>query len=179
MNRLSKISRRFNWVFKGLLIIYPILVMATWLSGIQIPVQDFSFARLPVDVDIQSLRFGIRFWACVVEMIPTFVVMMGFYYLIKLFDLFSQNIIFDLKNVILIKKIGYTYLGQVIASLLTQPILSLVLTMDALPGTKGHVIAVGIGCDEVSNLIIGGIVVLISWIMEEGRKLEEEKALTI
>lgn len=178
MSRLNKVSNRFQSLFKLLLLIYPLLVISTWLGWITIPIEAFSFTRLPVEVDLQSLRFLTRFLACMVQMIPTLIVMMGFYYLIQLFKLYSQNIIFGPQNVILIKKIGFNLIAQVIISLLiTQPLLSLVLTMDAPPG--GHEIAIGFGNEEISNLIIGGIVVLISWVMEEGGKLEEEKNLTI
>lgn len=178
MSKLNKISNRFQSLFKILFFVYPLLVISTWLSLITIPVEAFTFTRLPVDVDLQSLRFMTRFLACMVQMIPTIIVMLGFYYLIQLFKLYAQNIIFDPKNVILIKKIGYTLIAQVFVSLLiTQPLLSFILTMDALPGQRE--IAVGFGSEEISNLIIGGIVVLISWVMAEGGKLEEEKNLTI
>ena len=85
--------------------------------------------------------------------------------------------IFKLQNVMYTRKIGYTLLLQVLATLLIQPIVSLILTMDAPKG--GHTIAIGLSGDEISNLVIGGIVVVISWIMEEGRKLQEETSLTI
>ncbi len=177
MSRINLISYRFGLLFKVLIFLYPLMVIATWLGAITIPLSYLSFVRLPVEVDIQSLRFMVRALACMVEMIPTLIVMMSFYYLIQLFTLYSKNNIFGIQNVLFIKKIGYTLIAQVAASLVTQPLLSLVLTMDAPSG--GHIIAVGFGSDELSNMIIGGIVVLISWIMEEGRKLEEDKELTI
>lgn len=177
MSKINRISNGFRLLFQILFFMYPIFVIATWLGGITLPAQNISFARLPVDVDLHSLRFFIRFLACMVEMLPTAVVMMGFYYLVQLFKLYSQSNIFGLQNVILIKKIGVTLIAQVFASIITQPLLSLILTMDAPKG--GHLISIGFGSDELSNLVIGGIVVLISWIMEEGRKLEEEKNLTI
>lgn len=102
---------------------------------------------------------------------------MAFYYLIKLFQLYSKNIIFSTKNVFYIRKICFMLFLQVLAGLAVQPFISLILTMDAPPG--GHIIGIGIGSDEVSNLIIAGIALLISWIMEEGRKLEEETILTV
>jgi len=177
MSKINVISYHFSFLFKALIILYPLSVISMWLGLITFPQGYFSFGRLPVNVDLHSLRLTVRILACLVEMIPTLIVMMGFYYLIQLFKLYSQNSIFGMENVILIRKTAYTFIGQVIASFVTQPILSLVLTMDAPVG--GHTIAIGLGSDEVSNLVIGGIVVLISRIMEEGRKLEEEKTLTI
>jgi Protein of unknown function (DUF2975) len=177
MNKINKLSCRFQLLFWMLFFIYPVLVVSTWLGGSALPSKYLSFARIPVDVELHSLRFMVRFLACLVEMLPTAIVMLGFYYLIQLFKLYAQNTIFGLQNVILIKKIGLTFIGQMIVSIVTQPLLSIILTMDAAPG--GHLVAIGFGSDELSHLVIGGIVVLISWIMEEGRKLEEEKSLTI
>lgn len=178
MNKISKISHRFSLLFKALLIIYPLMVIAMWLGGFDIPIPYLSFTKLPpVGVDLHTLRFILRFWGCVIELFPTMIIMLGFYYLIQLFKLYANNIIFGPENVKLIKYIGYTLIGQVIISFITQPLLSIVLTLDAAPGH--HMITLGIGSDEISNMIIGGIVVLISWIMEEGRKLEEETAFTV
>ncbi len=177
MSRLNKISRLFQWLFIAFFFIYPMLVLNMWLGAVSIPSHCLAIARLPVEVDLQSLRISVRLLACLVEMVPTAIIMLGFYYLSQLFKLYSQNSIFGLQNVILIKKIGLTLIAQVLSSFVIQPILSIILTMDAKPGN--HLISLGIGNEEISNLVIGGIVVLISWIMEEGRKLEEEKRLTI
>jgi len=103
---------------------------------------------------------------------------MGFYYLSQLFMLYAKNIIFSLHNMLLIRKIGYTLVAQVLVSIIiTQPLLSFMLTKDAIPGQL--FIQSGVGGDEISNLLIGGIVILISWVMAEGRKLADEQALTI
>lgn len=178
MSKINIISQRFQLLFKAFLFLYPIMVIGTcmgWFS--MFPIEYVASIRLPVDVDLPSLRLTVRILSCLILMIPTVIVMFGFYYLIQLFKLYAKNTIFDLNNVTLIKKIGITFIVQAIANIIIQPVLSIVLTMDAPPG--GHVIAIGVGSHEVSNFVIGFIVVLISWIMEEGRKLEEEKQLTI
>jgi hypothetical protein len=110
-------------------------------------------------------------------MIPTVITMMTFYYLVKLFQLYANNIIFSDQNVSYLRKIGLLFFYQVIASIVIQPIISMILTFDAAKG--GHIISLSFGGEDVSRLVIAGIAILISWIMEEGRKLEEETALTV
>lgn len=177
MSKIEEMSYRFSLLFKALIVLYPILVAIVWLGGI-IPFASSSFitTRFP-DIELSSVRFGLRFYACLIDMIPTAIDMLSFYYLAKLFQLYSRRIIFSYQNVRYIRKIGFTLLWSVFAYLLVQPILSIILTWDAPQG--GHMVTLGFGSDDLSNLIIGGVVVLISWIMEEGRKLEEETALTV
>lgn len=160
-----------------MLILYPLVVIAVWLGGISPPKGYFTTARLPIDIELDSIRFALRGAACLVDMIPTACVMMSFYYLVKLFQLYAKNIVFSYENVKYIRKIGIMLFLQVVATMLIQPVLSLILTLDAAKG--GHVIALGLGSDEITNLVIAGIVILISWVMEEGRKLEEEQTLTV
>lgn len=176
-NKISQISRFFACTFKLLMFIYPIFIIAYWLNIISVPRGYFAVSRYLVDVDINTLSINLRLIACFIDMIETSVVLMSFNYLTKLFNLYSENIIFSYQNVHYIRKLGYTLLWQVVASLLAQPLLSVVLTFNAPPGQ--HMISLGIGNQEISTLLIGGIVILISWIMEEGRKLEEEKSLTV
>jgi hypothetical protein len=175
--KISKISSRFVLLFKILIVLYPVFVTCSWFNLIEMQKDYFSFSRLPVDVDISTLRFPIRLSAYLVNMIPVLFVMLGFYYLIQLFKLYARNIIFSFQNIFYIRKIALTLFLQVLAGILIQPFLSLILTFDAPKG--GHTISIGAGSDEISSLIIAGIVLLISWIMEEGRRLEEESALTV
>lgn len=189
MNAISKISYRFSLLFKVLLVLYPLSIMAVWLGIIQVSKNATGFSiehfphvprvldLMPGVFDLNSIRLTLRLCAGLVDMIPTAAVMFSFYYLVKLFELYSKNIIFSYQNVQYIRKIGFALLFQVITTILIQPILSLILTFDAPKG--GHIVTVSLGADSISNLMIAGIVILISWIMEEGRKLEEEKALTV
>lgn len=177
MSKIGRVSHRFSLLFKALLVIYPLLVISMWLGLITPPQGYFMPTRLPFYEELSTIRLPLRLLAGLVDMFPTVVVMMSFYYLVKLFQLYAKDIIFSYQNVVYIRKIGFTLLWQVFAMLLVQPFISLILTWDAPKG--GHTIALGIGSDEIANLVIGGIVVLISWVMEEGRKLEEETALTV
>ncbi len=60
---------------------------------------------------------------------------------------------------------------------LLQPLISLCLSMANPPGHR--VIALTFDAVSIAILITGSIVILISWIMLEGAKLEEEQAHTI
>lgn len=177
MNSISKLSHKLVFLFKFLMILYPTMVVLMWCGIINIPFGYTAFSRLPIPVDFHTLAVNLRIEACMIQMIPTLLFTLSFYYLVQLFNLYEKNIIFGLKNTMLIRKIGYTLIAQAIAYFISQPLLSVILTRDAPTGK--HLLVLSLGSYEVSNLIIGGVVVLISIIMAEGHKLEEEKALTI
>jgi len=178
MSKINKVSLVFNFLFKALIILYPAIIISMWFGLLSIPPGYFSFSNLPILVDFNLLLPSIRLEACAVQMMSAIIVMLEFYYLCKLFKLYANNIIFSLQNMILIRKIGYTLVAQVLVSVIAvQPLLSFTLTKNAIPG-QGF-IQTGVGGDEISNLLIGCIVILISWIMAEGRKLADEQALTI
>lgn len=178
MNKIAIIAYRFNIVFKILLVAYPIFVTATWFGIIPFPKNLFSFSLLPIEVDLETLRPTLRFYAFFVQALPMTIVMISFYYLIKLFQLYSKKIVFSHENIILIRKIGLMVMLEVLIDVfLVQPILSLILTFDAPTG--GHLIAISFGNHQLSSLITAGIIMLISWIMDEARRLEEESSLTV
>ncbi len=176
--KIKKITGFLILSFKLLMVVFPILVIAYWFGFINMPKENYiSMFRIPVDVDLHSLRFQLKLVACLVDLIPTSIVVMGFHYLIKLFELYSKTIFFTAANVLYIRKIGFNLLWQFAASILIQPFLSIILTFDAPKG--GHMISIAMGNPEVTVLLTGIIVILISWVMEEGCKLEEEKSLTV
>lgn len=53
------------------------------------------------------------------------------------------------------------------------------VSSDAEFSLSRKIVAIGFSGDDLSSLVIGAIVVLISWVMEEGRKLEEDNILTV
>ena len=65
----------------------------------------------------------------------------------------------------------------VAASSLYTILLSVVITFNNSPGER--MVVATFSYDDLAMLLMGGVVILISWIMDEGRKLEEEQAHTI
>lgn len=177
MDKIKNISYKFSLIFKILLIIYPCIQASIWLGFLPTMNGYFSGLHLPIPVNLEALRFQWRLLGFLVALVPTSIIMFGFYYLIKLFQLYVKGVVFAQQNIYYIRKIALMFLLQVVATIVIQPFLSLILTLDAAPG--GHIISIGLRGEEISNLIIAGIVFLIAWIMEEARKLDEERALTV
>jgi hypothetical protein len=84
----------------------------------------------------------------------------GFIALNRLFKLFEQGIFFSSNNARYLKIVGLTVTGCG----LTQTILELLSTPMGL---------------DVNLLLVGGLVMLLAWILDEARKLREEQDLTV
>jgi len=56
-------------------------------------------------------------------------------------------------------------------------LLSVILTMGKPPGQR--LLVVGLDSGDFTGVFVGVVVLIISWVMDEGRKIEEDQALII
>ncbi len=102
---------------------------------------------------------------------------MGAISLRELFKLYERAIVFSERNVNCFRRLGYTLISWVFANLIFVVLISVVLTFNNLPGER--VVVAQFGSSDVVTLIIGAIVLLVSWVMEEASRLENEQAHTV
>ena len=103
--------------------------------------------------------------------------MAGIYMLIKLFHLYENLEIFSNRNVVCLRNLGRILILWVIAQLIYVPLISIVVTFQNPPGERS--IAVSLGSADLTALIVGVTLLIISWVMDEGRRLEEEQRYTV
>jgi uncharacterized membrane protein len=175
-HRIKVISRRFRLFFQFLVILTPVLVCMNW-SNWDLWHQFAHVDQEPYGTSIQSLHFSSRFLAIVTSMIPASLWMAALFYLSRLFRLYEQDLFFTQNNVNCIKNIGYALFAQAIARFLTEPILSLVVTMNNPPGKR--LISISFGTPDIYSLVISGVVIIVAWVMHEGQKLQEESNLVV
>jgi hypothetical protein len=145
-----------------------------WLFFNQLP--DGFKGDLPVVINhtLPLLTLALAFLA---SMIPTSVALYGLLTLKELFKLYENAIVFSAQNVNCFRRLGHTLIFWVSAKLILTPLLSLILTMNN-PAGKRTLVA-GIAASDIATLIIGAIVIVISWVMNEACKLNDEQAYTV
>lgn len=111
------------------------------------------------------------------SMIPTAVFMFALWQLRRLFGLYMAGSIFTPDNVECYRRLGLAAVLWVPANILSGSLGSVLLTYSQGEGNRQ--LSVGISSAELESLFIGLVVLLISWVMDEGRKMEEEQALTV
>lgn len=173
--RIQQASRRLRYTMAALIGIVPVINGAVWLAMNILP-KGFPDTMLPGYVSLPLPLSG-RLLAFAASMIPTGVAMAGIYYLMRLFQLYEQGDIFKLSNVRCFGKLSRVLLLWFAAGIVHQPLLSIALTLHNPPGHR--MLTIGFGSPDLTALLLGLILAVIAWVMEEGRKLQEEQELTV
>ncbi|WP_243357841.1 DUF2975 domain-containing protein [Fundidesulfovibrio terrae] len=129
---------------------------------------------VPGRLDLLAMNRALCF---VANMLPAVVAMYGFRTIRELFGLYAAGEIFSRRNVSCYRALGKALLYWAGAAFLNTPLLSLAMSA-GMPAGQRH-ITVSLGSDELAALFAGAAALVISWVMDEGRHIEEEQALTI
>lgn len=176
MNNIKSLSVKMCIVFKFLFFLVPALTFLYWISpetfnsfGMNLvePSKDFGWT---LNFTSQSLGF-------LISMIPTSIIMFGLYKLKNLFDNYSKGIIFSVENTAIYKKLGQALFLLAGADILSHSFMSLALSFQNPVGKR--FISAGVGSTEICYLIIGLIVIVISHVMQEALKLNDEVELVV
>lgn len=190
MNKISRVSRKFRILFQVLFFLEPIGLVLFWsLSNTPLLQRLFqaanggekstlflltSFSDKLTNVHLDATT---QFFACLVSVLPVAITMFGLYQLVQLFKSYESGRIFTIENVKRYKKLGYTLFASVFTSLIYEALITYVITFHNGPGKR--VIGITFGSYDMATLIVGGIILLISWVMMEGQNLAEEQVYTI
>lgn len=112
-----------------------------------------------------------------IDSINVFFEMLICYFLAKLFKLYAHGSIFTKLNVACFRQLGLVILFGKIASYLEEPLLSYTLTWLHNPLTASYTVA--FRSTDLSVILFAVFLIIISWIMGEAVKLNEEHELTI
>ena len=175
INRIRSISAKFHCLFSALLFFIPIFTLMYWLFFNHLPV---GFTNFPDYVDVaQTLPIKTIILACLASLVPVTVAVYGILNLKELFKLYEKGIFFSERNVQCFRQLGYTLFSWVVANQIFGALISVVLTLNNPPGERMLVIQFSIA--NIGTLIIAAVVVLISWVMHEATRLEDEQVHTV
>ena len=178
MQKLKKVSRKFRLLFQVLFYATPIIYASYWFFANRLP-REILIHNLPLGLVARHINFtwDSLLFVIAASLIPAGILMFAFYNLILLFKHYEQGQIFDGENVKCYRRLGYTLFAWVIGGLFYDAFVSFALTAANGPGHR--VIAIDLGTKDLTTLIVGGIIILIAWVMEEAHKLSEEQAHTV
>ncbi len=178
LTRIQKVSRMLRFILMAVMVLLPVVSLVCWLSFNILPtsVDVLNLRSIPIEVQ-RNLSLHSRLLCFAASFIPICVQMVGIVVLMRLFKLYEQMLFFSDANVACFRKLGKVLLAQAIAGVLYVPLLSLAITMDNPPGQRR--LAVGFDSLDVTALVVGIMVIVISWVMEEGRKIQDEHLYTV
>ena len=129
-----------------------------------------EFVQLPLPLVTRLAGFAIT-------MIPAGIMIFGIIVLIRLFQLYQEGRIFQSENVTYLQSLSRTLIIFCIADIITDSLLSVVLTLHHPPGER--MISFGLEGQDFTLLIVGYIMATIARVMQEGCRLQEEQSLTV
>ncbi len=174
MRKIKKTSRIIKNIGK---LIFWVTAWASVLVGVFVLLNIGNLENMTFSMDSQQIPIGtidrlsqitliLVFWSLVA------VFLRGLWHGIKLFGLYEKGEIFLAKNIEHLKRIGETLIMWAIIKGLTSFAVTSVMLYEGLD--------TGINVTfNITALMIGLLIYVISWVMDEGRKLREEQELTI
>lgn len=173
--RIRRTSQRLIRVLQFLMIAAPLVNCVIWvfMNQLLVPMQHEilpEYVRLP-------LPPMTRFLGWCVSLLPLIPFLYGCLTLIRLFRLYEQGQIFSNDNVRCFSKLSQILIAWCLAGILVDPLQSIALTLHHPAGQR--ILSLGLNSVELTSLLVAGILAVISWVMEEGRKISEEQELTI
>lgn len=174
MHRIRKMSRHLARAATVLYWGTPLMVALFWVCFNSFPeVMKLRFLP-PGRVDLPAVN---RVLCGVVNVLPAAVAMHGFKTLRELFGLYAAGEIFSRRNVACYRALGRALLYWAGAAFVNTSLLSLAMSAGMPPGQR--FLTISLGSDELAALFAGAVALVVSWVMDEGRHIEEEQALTI
>jgi len=173
--RIQRASRHLRYLLLAAVCLMPVVNGLVWLLINQLPelVQDRLipyFVTLPLPGSARIMGFA-------VTMMPTGVAMLGAYQLMRLFRLYEQGDIFRVSNVRCFKNLSRVLVGWFVIGIVHRSLLSMALTLHPPPGQR--YITFELGSPDLTALLIGLTLAVIAWVMDEGRKLQDEQDYTV
>ncbi len=181
--KITSLSRLLKITFLIAACALPLLDAGFWITnGYPFLKPFFSWDIIPqfdnqAQITPDQLSPLIKFLGFLLSLVPTSIYVIALAFLVKLFKHFENFEIFTEESVKCIRKLGFCILLNQLLYPVYIALYSLTLTITNPPGQR--MIAVAFGGQQLSLLVIGCTIILISWIMEEGCKLKEDQAATI
>lgn len=185
MMRIKKTSQLMLFILNGLLLLIPLWNMSMWFLNDWLPLEAvFShsvFVRTPegmVNIATLNLNPLQRFLGVFSSLIESASLLIGMIILRKLFQNYKKGHIFTLENAKKYQQLGYLFfLHAFITKPLAETFSVIAVTLNNPPGHR--YISIGFGPPNLETIFCGILVIIISWVMIEGQKLQDDQHLTI
>jgi len=177
MSKIKKVSKLCYILLLGILILVPLYYIFYWLfiNSLSESFVNINIEPIPETQHILSPKLQII--GFISSLLPLSALMYGLIYTRKLFAFFKDGVVFALEQVVLFKKISKALIFWVIFSIVYEGIKSVIFSFNNPVGER--VLSLGLSSSQVGILFISIIILVIAWIMDEGRIINEENKLTV
>jgi hypothetical protein len=189
MDRIKRISK---WIQRVIYFLLPTLPLAIVLKWLLLPESALRAFLIPMHI---TARYAQQCHQALTDTCSPFTLMsrllgacaslwsllpllVGLLVLKRLASAYYRGEIFTLANARSYRTLGLVFfIDALLIKPLHQALLSLAVTLNNPPGSR--VIAIAFGTQNINMLLLGGLLIFISWIMIQGHRLQEENDLTV
>jgi len=175
--RIKKLSQNFHSLITVLLVVIPLYYVIYWAFINYLPE---TFVTVNIDSEPLTpnpLSIKLQLTGFIVSLLPLSALMYGLINIRRLFSFYREGVIFSFEHVNIFRKTSKALIWWVFLSIIYESARSILFSVGNPPGQR--VVNVGISSQQITILIIAGIVFVIAWVMDEGRILTEEQHLTV
>jgi hypothetical protein len=175
MSDIQLFSKKMSILFQLFFIVTPIFAIVFWLN----PEQMLSFGINPFPIPQAKVTFNTlsKILGFSISLIPTTVVMILFYRLSTLFKNYQMGKVFSQENVFCYKKLGKFLFLLACVNFLCTGLMSVALSFQNPAGER--FLSLSFGMPQIFPIIIGLVIIGISYVMEEAFRLAEDLRYTI
>jgi len=175
IDKIRRASRRLHYLLIAIAWILPLINVLMWSIVNSLP-EDITSRMLPHFVNL-PLPLQARALGFVTTMIPTCIAICGLFYLMRLFELYEKGQIFSSANVRCFRNLSRVLIVWSGVGIVYRALLGVALTLHHPPGQR--ILSLSLGSPDLTALLLGGILAVIAWVMEEGQRLQEDQELTV
>ncbi len=177
ISKIKKVSKLFYILLTGVLIAVPLYYIFYWvfINSLSESFININIEPVPESQNILSIKLQIA--GFISSLLPLSALMYGVFYTRKLFASFKEGVVFSLEQVVLFKKISKALVLWIVFSIVYEGIKSIIFSFDNPVGER--VVSLGVSSSQMGILFISIVVLVIAWIMDEGRIINEENKLTV
>lgn len=172
--RIRRISRRFAIACVGLMAGGLIAIGIYWLT---VGPEALSRRWLNSVTPLQLLTPLLRAVGLGLTLLAALPALLGLNHLRRLFLLYAEGVMFDESNVQALRGMGWSLILLAMGQALLTPAMALALSVGNPPGQR--LLSVEVSAGMVQAVFAGGVLLVIAWVMNEARKIDEELQLTV
>jgi hypothetical protein len=173
--RITTVSRKLRLICTVLFFCLPFVCAFFWTFFNRL----YAIApMIPLPVHIEhNLTAQTRFLAFLCDLLPIGAIIWALLKLKNLFSLYEKGHIFTEQNVSCFRGLGRTLIVWVACDIVNRTLLGIVLTLDNPPGKR--MLVIGLDGGDFTGIFVGAVVLIITWVMDEARKMQDEQSLII
>ncbi|MFH2044194.1 MAG: DUF2975 domain-containing protein [Pseudomonadota bacterium] len=175
--KIKKFSENFHLLISFFLVAIPLYYVVYWAFINYLPAKLIAINIPSIPLIPHKLPIKLQLVGFMTSLLPLSALIYGLVNIRKLFSFYKEGIIFSFEHVSFFKKTANALVLWVFSSMIYESAKSVLFSVGNPPGSR--VIDVNFGTAEITPLLVGGIVFVIAWVMDEGRVLSEENELTI